>query len=105
MGRSLPMISWKPFDEACTPRKKKEQEIRRKKNVGLSEMHNIFVAADEEKREKFMKKQINNPKRKKNENSKVVVQFHALKILCHSDSYVSFPITFSGIFHWAGVYQ
>ena len=49
----------------------KEQEIRRgKKNIGLSEMHNIFVAADEEKRNKFMKKQINNSKRKKNENSK-----------------------------------
>ena len=30
---------------------------------------------------------------------------HAPKIPCHSDSYVSFPITFSGIFHWAGVYQ
>jgi len=27
------------------------------------------------------------------------------EIPCHSDSYVSFPITFSGIFHWAGVYQ
>ena len=64
------MISWKPFDEACTSRKKKEQEIQRKKNIGLSEMHNIFVAADEEKRKTFMKKQINNSKRKKNENSK-----------------------------------
>ena len=41
-----------------------------KKNIGLSEMHNIFVAADEEKRKTFMKKQINNSKRKKNENSK-----------------------------------
>ena len=41
-----------------------------KKNIGLSEMHNIFVAADEEKRTKFMKKQTNNTKRKKNENSK-----------------------------------
>ena len=42
----------------------------KKQNIGLSEMHNIFVAADEEKRKKFMKKQINNTKRKKNENSK-----------------------------------
>jgi len=33
-------------------------------------MHNIFVAADEEKRKTFMKKQINNLKHKKNENSK-----------------------------------
>ena len=33
-------------------------------------MHNIFVAADEEKWKKIMKKQINNTKRKKNENSK-----------------------------------
>jgi len=41
-----------------------------KKNIGLSEMHNIFVAADEEKRKTFMKKQINNTKRKKSENSK-----------------------------------
>ena len=64
------MISWKPFDEACTSRKQKEQEIRRKKNIGLSEMHNIFVAADEEKRKTFMKKQINNSERKKNENLK-----------------------------------
>ena len=40
------------------------------KNIGLSEMHNIFVAADEEKRKTFMKKQINNSKCKKNENSK-----------------------------------
>jgi hypothetical protein len=65
------MISWKPFNEVCTSRKKKEQEIQReKKNIGLSEMHNIFVAADEEKRKTFMKKQINNSKRKKNENSK-----------------------------------
>ena len=34
-------------------------------------MHNIFVAADEEKRKTFMKKQINNSnyKHKKNENS------------------------------------
>ena len=65
------MISWKPFDEVCTSRKQKEQEIRRgKKNKGVSEMHNIFVAADEEKRKTFMKKQINNSKRKKNENSK-----------------------------------
>ena len=33
-------------------------------------MHNIFDAADEENRKTFMKKQINNSKRKKNENSK-----------------------------------
>ena len=33
-------------------------------------MHNIFVAADEEKRKIFMKKQINNSKCKQNENSK-----------------------------------
>ena len=33
-------------------------------------MHNIFVAADEEKRKTFMKKQINNTELKKNENSK-----------------------------------
>ena len=76
LGRSLPKISWKPFkfDEVCTSRKKIEQEIYiykgKKKNIGLSEMHNIFVAADEEKRKTFMKKQINNTKRKKNENSK-----------------------------------
>ena len=44
--------------------------MKEKKNIGLSEMHNIFVAADEEKRNTFMKKQINNTKRKKNENSK-----------------------------------
>ena len=50
-------------------RKNKKYE-ERKKNIGLSEMHNIFVAADEEKRKTFMKKQINNSKRKKNENSK-----------------------------------
>ena len=31
-------------------KRKIQQEIRRKKNIGLSEMHNIFVAADEEKR-------------------------------------------------------
>ena len=50
------MISWKPFDEACTSRKKKKQEIpRKRKNTGLSEMHNMFVAADEEKRQTFMK--------------------------------------------------
>ena len=50
-------------------RKNKKYE-ERKKNVGLSEMHNIFVAADEEKRKTFMKKQINNTKCKKSENSK-----------------------------------
>ena len=33
-------------------------------------MHNIFVAADEEKQKTFMKKQINNSKHKKNENLK-----------------------------------
>ena len=33
-------------------------------------MCNIFDAADKEKRKTFMKKQINNSKRKKNENSK-----------------------------------
>ena len=44
--------------------------MKEKKNIGLSEMHNIFVAADEKKRKTFMKKQINNTKRKKNENSK-----------------------------------
>ena len=33
-------------------------------------MHNICVAADKEKRKTFMKKKINNSKRKKNENSK-----------------------------------
>jgi hypothetical protein len=27
-------------------------------HIGLSEMHNIFVAADEEKRKKIMKKQL-----------------------------------------------
>ena len=62
------MISWKPFDEACTSRKQKE--YKGKKNIGLSEMHNIFVAADEEKRKTVMNKQINNSKSKKNENSK-----------------------------------
>lgn len=46
------------------------RNTKEKKNIGLSEMHNIFVAADEEKRKTFMKKQINNSKRKKNENSK-----------------------------------
>ena len=46
------------------------RNTKEKKNIGLSEMHNIFVAADEEKRKTFMKKQINNTKRKKNENSK-----------------------------------
>ena len=49
---------------------RKNKKYEGKKNIGLSEMHNIFVAADEEKRKKFMKKQINNTKRKKNENSK-----------------------------------
>ena len=49
-------------------RKNKKYEV--KKHIGLSEMHNIFVAANEEKRKTFMKKQINNTKRKKNENSK-----------------------------------
>ena len=42
----------------------------KEKNIGLSEMHIIFVAADEEKRKKIMKKKINNTKRKKNENLK-----------------------------------
>ena len=46
------------------------RNTKEKKNIGLSEMHNIFVAADEEKRKTFMKKQINNSKRKKNENLK-----------------------------------
>jgi len=64
------MISWKPFDEACTSRNRKNKKYEGKKNIGLSEMHNIFVAAGEEKRKTFMKKQINNTKRKKNENSK-----------------------------------
>ena len=62
------MISWKPSDEVCF--KKKERYEGKEKNIGLSEMHNIFVAADEEKRKTFMKKQINNSKHKKNENSK-----------------------------------
>ena len=48
----------------------KTRNMKEKKNIGLSEMHNIFVAADEEKRKTFMKKQINNSKHKKNENSK-----------------------------------
>jgi len=53
-------------------KKRKNKKYEGKKNIGLSEMHNIFVAADEEKRKTFMKKQINNTKRKKNinENSK-----------------------------------
>ena len=50
--------------------KRKNKKYEGKKNIGLSEMYNIFVAADEEKRKTFMKKQINNIKRKKNENSK-----------------------------------
>ena len=36
-------------------------------------MHNIFVAADEEKRKTFMKKQINNSKHQKNENPKITL--------------------------------
>ena len=51
-------------------KKERTRNTKEKKNIGLSEMHNIFVAADEEKRKTFMKKQINNTKRKKNENSK-----------------------------------
>ena len=66
------MVSWKPFDEVCTSRKKKV--YKGKKNIGLSEIHNIFVAADEEKRKKIMKKQIKNSKRKKSENSKKLAQ-------------------------------
>ena len=50
--------------------KRKNKKYAGKKNIGLSEMHNIFVAADEEKRKTFMKKQIINTKHKKNENSK-----------------------------------
>ena len=50
--------------------KRKNKKYKGKKNIGLSEMHNIFVAADEEKRKKFMTKQINNTKLKKHENSK-----------------------------------
>ena len=50
--------------------KRKNKKYKAKKNKGLSEMHNIFVAADEETRKTFMKKQINNSKHKKNENSK-----------------------------------
>ena len=46
------------------------RNTKEKKNIGFLEMHNIFVAADEEKRKKIMKMQINNTKRKKNENSK-----------------------------------
>ena len=49
---------------------RKNKKYEEKKNIGLSEMHNIFVAADEEKRKTFMKKQINNTKCKKSENSK-----------------------------------
>ena len=45
---------------------RKNKKYEGKKSIGLSEMHNIFVAADEEKRKTFMKKQINNSKRKKN---------------------------------------
>jgi len=51
-------------------KKERTRNTKEKKNIGLSEMHNIFVAADEEKRKTFMKKQINNTKRKKNENLK-----------------------------------
>lgn len=56
--------------EGVLQEKRKNKKYKGKKNIGLSEMHNIFVAADEEKRKTFMKKQINNSKRKKNENSK-----------------------------------
>ena len=49
---------------------RKNKKYEEKKNIGLSEMHNIFVAADEEKRKKFMKEQINKSKHKKNENLK-----------------------------------
>ena len=38
--------------------------MKGKKNIGLSETHNIFVAADEETRKTFMKKQIKNFKHK-----------------------------------------
>ena len=48
---------------------RKNKKYEGKKDIGLSEMH-VFVAADEEKRKTFIKKQINNSKRKKNENSK-----------------------------------
>ena len=51
-------------------KKERTRNTKGKKNIGLSEIHNIFVAADEEKRKTFMKKQINNSKLKKNENSK-----------------------------------
>ena len=64
------MISWKPFDSVYFKKKERTRNMKGKKNIGLSEMHNIFVAADEEMRKTFMKKQINNSKRKKNENSK-----------------------------------
>ena len=65
------MISWKPSTQHGLQENRKNKKYEGEiKNIGLSEMHNIFVAADEEKRKKFMKKQINNTKRKKNENSK-----------------------------------
>ena len=48
--------------------KRKKKKYKGKKNIGCSEMHNIFVAANEAKRKTFMKKQINNSKRK---NAKV----------------------------------
>ena len=36
--------------------------MKGKKNIGLSKMHKIFVAADEEKRKTFLQKQLNNSK-------------------------------------------
>ena len=56
---------------------RKNKKYEGKKNIGLSEMHNIFVAADEEKRKTFMKKQIKKSKHKNNENSKKLAQIFA----------------------------
>ena len=58
-----------PLMKRVLQENKKNKKYEGKKH-GLSEKHNIFVAADEEKRITFMKKQINNSKRKKNENLK-----------------------------------
>ena len=41
----------------CVQEKRKNKKYEGKKNIGLSEINNIFVAADEEKRKTFMKKQ------------------------------------------------
>ena len=44
------MISLKSSDEVYTSRQEKEREIRKDKNIGLSEIPNIFVTAQVEKR-------------------------------------------------------